>query len=106
MFSREVDRNDIHIQMQWSVVLSCFFALSTKYSYCAYPPIAIFKLRINPGWLPSTNTLLIPLFRLYCIIKFHVKPNLYLETKVFDVVKGFVCDFAFLMTRYKDSNAP
>ena len=27
-------------------------------------------------------------------------------TKVFDVVKGFDCDFAFLMTRYKDSNAP
>ena len=25
--------------------------------------------------------------------------------KVFDVVKGFDCDFAFLMTRYKDSNA-
>ena len=27
-------------------------------------------------------------------------------TKVFDVVKGFDCDFAFLMTRYKDSSAP
>ena len=27
-------------------------------------------------------------------------------TKVFNVVKGFDCDFAFLMTRYKDSNAP
>ena len=26
-------------------------------------------------------------------------------TKVFDVIKGFDCDFAFLMTRYKDSNA-
>lgn len=25
--------------------------------------------------------------------------------KVFDVVKGFDCDFAFLMTRYKESNA-
>jgi hypoxanthine phosphoribosyltransferase len=27
-------------------------------------------------------------------------------TKVFDVVKGFECDFAFLMARYKDSNTP
>lgn len=25
--------------------------------------------------------------------------------KVFDIVKGFDCDFAFLMTRYKESNA-
>jgi uncharacterized protein len=25
-------------------------------------------------------------------------------TKVFDVIKRFDCDFAFLMTRYKDSN--
>ena len=27
-------------------------------------------------------------------------------TKVFDIVKGFECDFAFLMARYKDSNTP